>query len=175
MISADFPDDRFQNSSLRALGATSQKYKFIINSKSVIALHCSILWPPRLFILGLGETSETSMAYFHKTQRSYIRTVSMVTGGPVGHPPTEQNSTGYVWIIEAGFWGSFEILLWKMPLFRCEEHLYKRLHLSVGRLVGPSVRPHDAITWKTSYVAIASRRAGGRGKLVTLTSRFLRT
>jgi hypothetical protein len=28
-------------------------------------------------------------------------------------------------------------------------------------LVGRSV-PHDAITWKTSYVAIASRR-GGRG------------
>jgi hypothetical protein len=26
--------------------------------------------------------------------------------------------------------------------------------------------PHDAITWKTSYVAIPSRR-GGRGKLVT--------
>jgi hypothetical protein len=42
---------------------------------------------------------------------------------------------------------------------------------SVGPLVRPSVRPHDAITWKTSYVAIASRR--GRGKLVT--SRFLRT
>jgi hypothetical protein len=44
---------------------------------------------------------------------------------------------------------------------------------SVGWLVGPSVRPHDAIMWKTSYVAIASRRGGGRGKLVT--SRFLRT
>jgi hypothetical protein len=33
---------------------------------------------------------------------------------------------------------------------------------SVGWLVGRSV-PHDAITWKTSYVAIASRRGGGRG------------
>jgi hypothetical protein len=43
----------------------------------------------------------------------------------------------------------------------------------VGRSVGLSVCPHDAITWKTSYVAIASRRGGGRGKLVT--SRFLRT
>jgi hypothetical protein len=39
----------------------------------------------------------------------------------------------------------------------------------VGPSVGPSV-PHDAITWKTSYVAIASRRGGGRGKLVM--SRF---
>jgi hypothetical protein len=29
-------------------------------------------------------------------------------------------------------------------------------------LVGWSI-PHDAITWKTSYVAIASRRGGGRG------------
>ena len=38
---------------------------------------------------------------------------------------------------------------------------------SVRPLVGPLVRPHDAITWKTSYVAIASRRGGGRGKLVT--------
>jgi hypothetical protein len=26
----------------------------------------------------------------------------------------------------------------------------------VGPSVGPSVRPHDAITWKTGYVAIAS-------------------
>jgi hypothetical protein len=42
----------------------------------------------------------------------------------------------------------------------------------VSRSVRPSVRPHDAITWKTSYVAIASRRGGGRGKLVT--SLFLR-
>jgi hypothetical protein len=58
-------------------------------------------------------------------------------------------------------------------VFRCEEHLYKRLRLSVGRLVGWSVHPHDAITWKTSYVEIASRRGGGRGKLVTL--RFNRT
>jgi allophanate hydrolase subunit 2 len=43
----------------------------------------------------------------------------------------------------------------------------------VGRLVGPLVGPHDAITWKTSYIAIDSRKGGGRGKLVT--SRFLRT
>jgi hypothetical protein len=56
----------------------------------------------------------------------------------------------------------------------------KRLYKRLRRLVGPSVRPsvhwsvcpHDAITWKTSYVAIASRRGGGRGKLVT--SLFLR-
>jgi hypothetical protein len=51
-------------------------------------------------------------------------------------------------------------------VFRCEEHLYKRLRpsvrWSVGPLVGWSV-PHDAITWKTSYIAIASRRRGGRG------------
>jgi hypothetical protein len=56
--------------------------------------------------------------------------------------------------------------------FRCKEHLYKRLRSSVG----PSV-PHDAITWKTSYVAIASRR-GGRGNWLcrdSITSRFLRT
>jgi hypothetical protein len=32
----------------------------------------------------------------------------------------------------------------------------------VGWLVGPSV-PHDAITWKTGYVAIASRGGEGRG------------
>jgi hypothetical protein len=42
-----------------------------------------------------------------------------------------------------------------------KKHLYKRLRWLVGPLVGP----HDAITWKTSYIAIASRR--GRGKLVT--------
>jgi hypothetical protein len=48
------------------------------------------------------------------------------------------------------------------PVFRCEEHLYKRLRPSVGRSVRRSV-PHDAIRWKTSYVAIASRRGGGRG------------
>jgi hypothetical protein len=42
----------------------------------------------------------------------------------------------------------------------------------VGRSVRWLVGPHDTITWKTSY-AIASRRGGGRGKLVT--SRFLRT
>jgi hypothetical protein len=51
---------------------------------------------------------------------------------------------------------------------------YKRLRRLVGPSVGLSVRwsvrPHDAITWKTSYVAIASRR--GRGKLVK--SLFLR-
>jgi hypothetical protein len=39
-------------------------------------------------------------------------------------------------------------------------------------LVGRSVCPHDAIMWKTGYVAIASRRGGGRGKLVM--SLFLR-
>jgi hypothetical protein len=48
-------------------------------------------------------------------------------------------------------------------IFRCEEHLYKRLRWLVGPSVGWSVCPHDAITWKTSYVAIASRRGGGRG------------
>jgi hypothetical protein len=57
-----------------------------------------------------------------------------------------------------------------------KKRLYKRLRRSVGRsvgwLVGRSVRPHDAIAWKTSYFAIASRRGGGRGKLVT--SLFLR-
>jgi hypothetical protein len=37
----------------------------------------------------------------------------------------------------------------------------------VSRSVGRSVCPHDAITWKTSYVAINLRRGGGRGKLVT--------
>jgi hypothetical protein len=47
-------------------------------------------------------------------------------------------------------------------IFRCEEHLYKRLRPSVGRSVRWSV-PHDAIMWKTSYVAIASRRGEGRG------------
>jgi hypothetical protein len=40
----------------------------------------------------------------------------------------------------------------------------KRLYKTAS--VGRSVRPHDAITWKTSYVAIASRSGGGRGKLV---------
>jgi hypothetical protein len=30
-------------------------------------------------------------------------------------------------------------------------------------LVGPSVCPHDAITWKTSYDVIASRGGEGRG------------
>jgi hypothetical protein len=44
---------------------------------------------------------------------------------------------------------------------------------SVRRSVGPLVRPHDAIMWKTSYIAIASRIGGGREKLVT--SRFLCT
>ena len=44
-----------------------------------------------------------------------------------------------------------------------KKRLYKRLRRSVGPLVGRSVRPHNAITWKTSYVAIASRRGGGRG------------
>jgi hypothetical protein len=39
---------------------------------------------------------------------------------------------------------------------------------SIGRLVRPSVCPHDEIlqnllTWKTGYVAIASRREEGRG------------
>jgi hypothetical protein len=48
-------------------------------------------------------------------------------------------------------------------VFRCEEHLYKRLLWLVRPLVGWSVCPHDAITWKTSYVAIALRRGGGRG------------
>jgi hypothetical protein len=45
----------------------------------------------------------------------------------------------------------------------------------VRRSVGWSV-PHDAITWKTSYVVIASRR--GRGNWLrrdSITSRFLRT
>jgi hypothetical protein len=32
-------------------------------------------------------------------------------------------------------------------IFRCEEHLYKRLRPSVGRSV-----PYDAITWKRDYV-----------------------
>jgi hypothetical protein len=41
------------------------------------------------------------------------------------------------------------------------------LRRSVHWLVSWLVRPHDAITWKTCYVAIASRRGGGRGKLVT--------
>jgi hypothetical protein len=36
--------------------------------------------------------------------------------------------------------------------FRCEEHLYKRLRRLVGWLVGWSVGPHDAITWKREYV-----------------------
>jgi hypothetical protein len=61
----------------------------------------------------------------------------------------------------------------KFRVFRCEEHLYTRLRRLVRRSVGRSVCPHDAITWKTSYVAINSRRVGGRGKLVM--SRFLRT
>jgi hypothetical protein len=63
-------------------------------------------------------------------------------------------------------------------IFRCEEHLYKRLHpsvrLSVGWLVGWSV-PHDAITWKTIYIAIALRRGGGRRNWLcrdSITSRF---
>jgi hypothetical protein len=49
-----------------------------------------------------------------------------------------------------------------LSLFRCEEHLYTRLRW----LVRPSVRqsvPHDAITRKTGYVAIASRGGEGRG------------
>jgi hypothetical protein len=49
----------------------------------------------------------------------------------------------------------------RLSVFRCEEHLYKRLRPSVRRSVCPFV-PHDAITWKTSYVAIASRRGEGR-------------
>jgi hypothetical protein len=48
-----------------------------------------------------------------------------------------------------------------------KKRLYKRLRWLFGWSVHPSVRPHNAITWKTSYVAIASRRKGGRGKLVT--------
>jgi hypothetical protein len=72
------------------------------------------------------------------------------------------------------------MLIKKKPLFDlflgAKKRLYKRLRRLVGWLVGRSVRPlvhpHDAITWKTSYVAIASRRGGGRGKLVT--SLFLR-
>jgi hypothetical protein len=48
-------------------------------------------------------------------------------------------------------------------VFRCEEPSIRDcVRRSVGRSVGRSV-PHDAITWKTSYVAIASRRGGGRG------------
>jgi hypothetical protein len=53
-----------------------------------------------------------------------------------------------------------------------KKRLYKRLCRSIGPSVRWSVRPHNTITWKTSYVAIASRRGGGRGKLVT--SLFLR-
>jgi hypothetical protein len=40
------------------------------------------------------------------------------------------------------------ILLISNIIFRCEEHLYKRLCPSVG----PSVGPNDAITWKREYV-----------------------
>jgi hypothetical protein len=66
---------------------------------------------------------------------------------------------------------TFEKMSWDAGFLGAKKLLFKRLRLSVGPLVGLSVRPHDAITWKTSYVAIASRR-GGRGKLVT--SLFLR-
>ena len=38
------------------------------------------------------------------------------------------------------------------PVFRCEEHLYKRLRPLVRWSVGRSVGPHDAITWKREYV-----------------------
>ena len=51
-----------------------------------------------------------------------------------------------------------------------KKHLYKRLCWSVRWSVGRSVCPH--ISSKTGYVAIVSRRGGGRGKLVT--SLFLR-
>jgi hypothetical protein len=65
----------------------------------------------------------------------------------------------------------------KSRFIRCEEHLYKRLRRSVRRSVGP---PRCAITWKTksffiSYVAIASRRGGGRGNWIrrdSIMSRF---
>jgi hypothetical protein len=67
-------------------------------------------------------------------------------------------------------WGNSAIVL---RFLGAKKHLYKRLCRSVRPLVRWSVRPHDAITWKTSYVAIASRRGGGRrGKLVM--SLFLR-
>jgi hypothetical protein len=44
-----------------------------------------------------------------------------------------------------------------------KKRLYKRLRRLVGWSVRPSVCPHDAITWKTGYVAIASRGGEGRG------------
>jgi hypothetical protein len=48
-----------------------------------------------------------------------------------------------------------------------KKRLYKRLRQSVRwsvrPLVGRSVCPHDAITWKTGYVAIALRGGEGRG------------
>jgi hypothetical protein len=62
-----------------------------------------------------------------------------------------------------------KVLLVDTKFLGAKKRLYKRLRPSVGRSVGPSVgwsvRPH--ITSKTSYIAIASRRGGGRGKLVT--------
>jgi hypothetical protein len=65
----------------------------------------------------------------------------------------------------------------KILFFRCEEHLYTRLRSLVGPLVRRSV-PHDAITWKTGYIAIASRGGEGRGNWLrrdSIMSRFLRT
>jgi hypothetical protein len=41
-----------------------------------------------------------------------------------------------------------------VSIFRCKEHLYKRLRWSVGRSVRP---PRCEISWKNSYVAIEIR------------------
>jgi hypothetical protein len=56
-----------------------------------------------------------------------------------------------------------EVSIVKYMFLGAKKRLYKRLRQSVRWSVGP----HDAITWTTNYVAIASRRGGGRGKLVT--------
>jgi hypothetical protein len=51
----------------------------------------------------------------------------------------------------------------KQIFLGAKKRLYKRLRWSVGPLVRPLVGPHDAIMWKTGYVAIASRGGEGRG------------
>jgi hypothetical protein len=70
---------------------------------------------------------------------------------------------------------------WNITLKQCISKTTSNLFLgakstSIRDCVGWSVRPpRCAITWKTSYVAIASRRGGGRGNWLcrnSITSRF---
>jgi hypothetical protein len=65
-------------------------------------------------------------------------------------------------------------------VFRCEEHLYKRLRPSVGWLVGPSVGPSPTMQLRGKLVTLQLLREGEEEeenwlRRDSITSRFLRT